>query len=77
VCLCGSGDVKLANFSCARLLDSELSASELSSSSSLLWYRAPELLLGLSKAATSIDIWSCGSVIVLIFSHLPPVSQPC
>jgi len=64
VCVCvvvvHSGYVKLSNFSCARLVDSELSLSDLSSTSSL-WYRAPELLLGLTRAASSIDVWSCGS----------------
>jgi len=61
VCVCCSGDVKLSNFTCARLIDSELSLIELSSASAL-WYRAPELLLGVTRAASSMDIWSCGFV---------------
>jgi len=60
-----SGEVKLANFSCARMIDSAVSDTELSASSSSLWYRAPELLLGLTKTTSSIDMWSCGSVAVI------------
>ena len=27
-----------------------------------LWYRAPELLLGIKEYSTAIDVWSCGCI---------------
>lgn len=35
-----------------------------------LWYRAPEVLLGLSYA-TPVDIWSVGCIIVELYSLKP------
>jgi len=66
-----SGDVKLANFSSARLIDSDISLTELPFSSSSLWYRSPELLLGQTRTTTSIDIWSCGLAAVFLSYMLP------
>ena len=58
-----SREVKLANFSSARLVESAMSHTDLSLSASSMWYRAPELLLGQTKATSSIDMWSCGFVV--------------
>lgn len=35
-----------------------------------LWYRAPEVILGLSYS-TSIDIWACGCIIAEMFLKKP------
>lgn len=35
-----------------------------------LWYRAPEVILGLSYT-TAIDIWACGCIIAEMFLKKP------
>ena len=36
-----------------------------------LWYRAPELLLGLKKYTEAIDIWSAGCIFAELITKKP------
>ncbi|KAJ8962474.1 hypothetical protein NQ314_005711 [Rhamnusium bicolor] len=61
------GHVKLADFGLAKTYDFEM---KLTSVVVTLWYRAPEVLLGLPYA-TPVDIWSIGCIIVELYSLKP------
>ncbi|XP_018576012.1 cyclin-dependent kinase 4 [Anoplophora glabripennis] len=61
------GHVKLADFGLAKTYDFEM---KLTSVVVTLWYRAPEVLLGLTYA-TPVDIWSVGCIIVELYSLKP------
>ncbi len=52
------GHVKLTDFGLARIYDF---CTLLTSVVVTLWYRSPEVLMGLSYA-TPVDIWSCGCI---------------
>ena len=54
-----NGIVKLADFGLARLIQSEKNKSY-TLKVVTLWYRAPELLLGVKNYSYNIDIWSVG-----------------
>ncbi|KAM6123542.1 LOW QUALITY PROTEIN: cyclin-dependent kinase 10 [Phoenicopterus ruber ruber] len=36
-----------------------------------LWYRAPELLLGMTTQTTSIDMWAVGCILAELLAHKP------
>ncbi|KAL3288331.1 hypothetical protein HHI36_002779 [Cryptolaemus montrouzieri] len=57
------GHIKLADFGLAKTYDFEM---QLTSVVVTLWYRAPEVLLGLSYA-TPVDIWSVGCIIAELY----------
>ncbi|KAL1501176.1 hypothetical protein ABEB36_006556 [Hypothenemus hampei] len=61
------GHIKLADFGLAKTYDYEM---KLTSVVVTLWYRAPEVLLGLSYA-TPVDIWSIGCIIVELYTRTP------
>ncbi|XP_057656672.1 cyclin-dependent kinase 4 [Diorhabda carinulata] len=61
------GHIKLADFGLAKSYDFEM---QLTSVVVTLWYRAPEVLLGLTYA-TPVDIWSIGCIIVELYSLKP------
>ncbi|XP_046403710.1 cyclin-dependent kinase 4 [Ischnura elegans] len=61
------GRVKLADFGLAKTYDFEM---RLTSVVVTLWYRAPEVLLGLPYA-TPVDIWSCGCIMAELFRRSP------
>ncbi|CAH1117349.1 unnamed protein product [Phaedon cochleariae] len=61
------GHIKLADFGLAKTYDFEM---KLTSVVVTLWYRAPEVLLGLTYA-TPVDIWSIGCIIVELYSLKP------
>ena len=42
-----------------------------------LWYKAPELLLGLQNYHTTIDIWSIGLIIVELALRKPLFMGKC
>ncbi|KAG8223647.1 hypothetical protein J437_LFUL001754 [Ladona fulva] len=63
----GSGQVKLADFGLAKTYDFEM---RLTSVVVTLWYRSPEVLLGLPYA-TPVDIWSCGCIMAELFRRSP------
>ncbi|CAH1110644.1 unnamed protein product [Psylliodes chrysocephalus] len=58
------GHIKLADFGLAKTYDFDM---KLTSVVVTLWYRAPEVLLGLPYA-TPVDIWSIGCIIVELYS---------
>lgn len=61
------GHIKLADFGLAKTYDFEM---KLTSVVVTLWYRAPEVLLGLPYA-TPVDIWSVGCIIVELYTRKP------
>ena len=62
------GEVKLADFGLGRKL---LPFNNCSYTSKVvtLWYRAPELLIGLKKYTSKVDVWSLGCVISELFTN--------
>lgn len=60
ILLTNRGDVVLADFGSAKILESQhISMSYVCSR----YYRAPELLLGCSNYTTKVDIWSAGCIL--------------
>merc|ERR1712025_970580 len=55
-----NGILKVGDFGLAREYGSPLKAY--TSIVVTLWYRAPELLLGIKQYSTAIDVWSCGCI---------------
>lgn len=62
-----TGQVKLADFGLAKTYDSEM---KLTSVVVTLWYRPPEVLLGLSYN-TAVDVWSAGCVLAELHTLRP------
>lgn len=62
-----TGRIKIADFGLAKTYDFEM---RLTSVVVTLWYRAPEVILGLPYA-TSIDVWSCGCILAELFKRSP------
>lgn len=62
-----TGNIKLADFGLAKTYDFEM---RLTSVVVTLWYRSPEVLLGLSYA-TPVDLWSCGCIMAELFRLAP------
>ncbi|CAH0551974.1 unnamed protein product [Brassicogethes aeneus] len=61
------GHIKLADFGLAKTYDFDM---KLTSVVVTLWYRAPEVLLGLPYA-TPVDVWSIGCIIVELYNLTP------
>ncbi|KAK6590837.1 cyclin dependent kinase A [Cryptosporidium xiaoi] len=61
--------VKIADFGLARVLSSPFKT--LTREVVTLWYRAPELILGLRNYSSSVDIWSVGCIFVELFIGKP------
>ena len=59
--------VKLTDFGMARIYEFY---TTLTSVVMTLWYRSPEVLMGLSYA-TPVDIWSCGCIYAELFLRKP------
>jgi len=55
-----NGILKVGDFGLAREYGSPL--QEYTAIVVTLWYRAPELLLGIKEYSTAIDVWSCGCI---------------
>ncbi|XP_067004111.1 cyclin-dependent kinase 4 [Anabrus simplex] len=62
-----TGTIKLADFGLAKTYDFEM---RLTSVVVTLWYRSPEILLGLPYA-TPVDVWSCGCIMAELFRLSP------
>ncbi|KPI96672.1 PREDICTED: cyclin-dependent kinase 4 [Papilio xuthus] len=62
-----AGRVKLADFGLAKTYDTEM---KLTSVVVTLWYRPPEVLLGVSYN-TAVDVWSCGCVLAQLHTRSP------
>jgi len=68
VLLSSKGEVKMADFGSAKVLDSDhVSMSYICSR----YYRAPELLLGSTNYNTKIDIWSAGCILAEMLMGKP------
>ncbi|XKL62121.1 hypothetical protein PGB90_001954 [Kerria lacca] len=67
VLISDNGQLKIADFGLAKIYDFEM---RLTSVVQTLWYRAPEVILGLSYT-TAIDIWACGCIIAEMFLKKP------
>lgn len=64
------GQVKVADFGLARKLG-EPNQSRLTEVVVTLWYRAPELLLGDTRYAWPVDLWSAGCIFAELLSGRP------
>ncbi|XP_022899663.1 cyclin-dependent kinase 6 isoform X2 [Onthophagus taurus] len=62
-----TGTIKLADFGLAKTYDCDMILTAVVVT---LWYRAPEVLLGL-KYATPVDIWSVGCIIAELYILKP------
>lgn len=56
--------IKLCDFGLVRILPKKTDkVQEMTENVATRWYRSPELLLGLKKYTSSVDIWSLGCII--------------
>ena len=60
-----NGELKIADWGLARSWNSEM--KRLTNKVITLWYRPPELLLGMIDYSTKIDMWSVGCIIAEMF----------
>ncbi|EGC35136.1 hypothetical protein DICPUDRAFT_18522, partial [Dictyostelium purpureum] len=58
--LYGNGSLKLADFGLSRKYGYPIQS--ITPNVVTLWYRSPELLLGLEKYSTAVDLWSVGCI---------------
>ncbi|XP_022115398.1 cyclin-dependent kinase 6 [Pieris rapae] len=68
-----SGCVKLADFGLAKTYDTDM---KLTSVVVTLWYRPPEVLLGVSYN-TAVDVWSCACVLAQLHTRSPLLPGTC
>ena len=67
ILITSNGNVKLTDFGLARIYDFN---SLLTTTVVTLWYRAPEVLLGVTYA-TPVDMWSAGCILAELVSGQP------
>lgn len=65
------GQVKLADFGLSRLYMPGEIRRPYTNKVITLWYRPPELLLGLEEYGPFIDVWSCGCILGELFTKKP------
>ncbi|XP_065601411.1 cyclin-dependent kinase 10 isoform X2 [Cyrtonyx montezumae] len=63
------GCVKIADFGLARTYG--MPPQPMTPKVVTLWYRAPELLLGVTTQTTSIDMWAVGCILAELLAHKP------
>ncbi|XP_025940637.1 cyclin-dependent kinase 10 isoform X1 [Apteryx rowi] len=63
------GCVKIADFGLARTYG--MPPKPMTPKVVTLWYRAPELLLGMTTQTTSIDMWAVGCILAELLAHKP------
>ncbi|XP_030367907.1 cyclin-dependent kinase 10 isoform X3 [Strigops habroptila] len=63
------GCVKIADFGLARTYG--MPPKPMTPKVVTLWYRAPELLLGMATQTTSIDMWAAGCILAELLAHKP------
>jgi serine/threonine protein kinase len=66
-----SGELKVADFGLANLFTPTSTSAPLTSRVVTLWYRPPELLLGATAYAPSVDLWSAGCVLAELHARRP------
>ena len=64
ILLNNNGEVKIADFGLARALVTTNPNFMYTNKVVTLWYRAPELLLGMRKYTSQIDMWSIGCILL-------------
>lgn len=64
-----SGEIKLADFGLARSYT--IPMPSLTQEVVTLWYRAPEISLGMKDYSPNIDIWSIGCIFAEIINKTP------
>lgn len=64
-----SGLLKIADFGLARAIST--SSAPLTVEVITLWYRAPEVLLGVSEYTAAVDIWSIGAIFAEMVNKKP------
>lgn len=62
------GRVKLADFGLARAFQTQKTYTQ---EVVTLWYRAPEILLGLSEYSAAVDMWSTGCILAELCCRCP------
>ncbi len=68
VLLSEKGEVKICDFGSSKVIDSEGKNTPYIVSR---YYRAPELILCLTKYSTSIDIWAAGCILAELYTLMP------
>ncbi|KAH7105565.1 Pkinase-domain-containing protein [Auriculariales sp. MPI-PUGE-AT-0066] len=64
------GELKLADFGLARLY-SKRRVADYTNRVITQWYRPPELLLGATEYGPEVDMWSCGCIMLELFTRKP------
>ena len=67
--------IKIADFGLSRAIAFPLKT--FSREIETLWYRAPEVMLGLQRYSVNVDVWSLGCIFVELFLNLPPFIADC
>ncbi|KAI6220673.1 hypothetical protein M3Y99_01594900 [Aphelenchoides fujianensis] len=70
ILISNKGELKLADFGLARIYD-KTKERLYTNRVITLWYRPPELLLGIEKYGPAIDIWSAGCILGELFTKRP------
>lgn len=65
-----NGVLKIADFGLATFYDPD-NQQPLTSRVATLWYRPPELLLGVTKYGVAVDMWSTGCIIAELLAGKP------
>lgn len=63
------GNSKLADFGLARYVTSK--QKTLTREVETLWYRAPEVMLGMKQYTFAIDMWAVGCILAELFLKRP------
>jgi serine/threonine protein kinase len=62
------GEVKICDFGSSKIIDSEGKNTPYIVSR---YYRAPELILCLTKYSTAIDVWAAGCILAELYTLIP------
>ncbi|XP_049376659.1 cyclin-dependent kinase G-2-like, partial [Solanum stenotomum] len=65
------GELKIADFGLARRIQSGHPLKPYTHEVVTLWYRSPELLIGMNKYSNAIDMWSIGCIMAELLTNKP------
>ena len=68
--------LQIADFALVRILGNHAS-NNYTSEVITLWYRPPEILMGLKNYSTAVDIWSCGCIFAELIQGRPLFTGLC
>lgn len=74
ILLTDKGILKIADFGLARSFSNP--PGSMTPRVVTLWYRAPELLLGLEEYTPAVDLWSVGCIMGELLNHAPLMPAP-